>query len=93
MRANLLRSVSHDLRTPLASILGASSTLLENELGEETRLGEGRVNFRALFEKLRALGYDSWVTIEREIDGEQQEKDVCHARDVLAAIIGEVYGG
>lgn len=37
MRANLLRSVSHDLRTPLASILGASSTLLENELGEETR--------------------------------------------------------
>ena len=37
MRANLLRSVSHDLRTPLSSILGASSTLLENELGEETR--------------------------------------------------------
>lgn len=30
MRANLLRSVSHDLRTPLASIQGASSTLLEN---------------------------------------------------------------
>lgn len=30
MRANLLRSISHDLRTPLASILGASSTLLEN---------------------------------------------------------------
>ena len=30
MRANLLRSVSHDLRTPLASILGASSALLEN---------------------------------------------------------------
>ena len=37
MRANLLRSVSHDLRTPLASLLGASSTLLENELPEETR--------------------------------------------------------
>lgn len=36
MRANLLRSVSHDLRTPLASILGASSTLLENELPAET---------------------------------------------------------
>lgn len=30
MRANLLRSVSHDIRTPLASIMGASSTLLEN---------------------------------------------------------------
>lgn len=31
LRANLLRSVSHDLRTPLASILGASSVLLEQK--------------------------------------------------------------
>ena len=30
MRANLLRSVSHDIRTPLTSIIGATSTLLEN---------------------------------------------------------------
>ena len=30
MRANLLRSVSHDIRTPLTSIMGATSTLLEN---------------------------------------------------------------
>ena len=31
MRVNLLRSLSHDLRTPLASILGASSVLLEQK--------------------------------------------------------------
>lgn len=31
MRANLLRSVSHDLRTPLTSIIGASSLLMEGE--------------------------------------------------------------
>ena len=30
-RGNLLRAVSHDLRTPLTSILGASSAILENE--------------------------------------------------------------
>ena len=30
MRANLLRAVSHDLRTPLTSIYGASSTVVEN---------------------------------------------------------------
>jgi len=30
-RGNLLRAVSHDLRTPLTSILGASSTILEND--------------------------------------------------------------
>ena len=30
MRANLLRSVSHDLRTPLTSIVGSTSAVLEN---------------------------------------------------------------
>ncbi len=30
MRANLLRAISHDLRTPLTSIYGASTTVIEN---------------------------------------------------------------
>ena len=30
MRSNLLRAVSHDLRTPLTSIYGATSTIIEN---------------------------------------------------------------
>lgn len=30
-RSNLLRAISHDLRTPLTGILGASSAILENE--------------------------------------------------------------
>jgi len=30
MRSNLLRAISHDLRTPLTGILGASSAILEN---------------------------------------------------------------
>jgi len=40
MRANLLRAVSHDLRTPLTGIIGASSSYLENE--EELNIGEKR---------------------------------------------------
>lgn len=37
LRGNLLRSVSHDLRTPLTGILGSTETLLENEeLPKET---------------------------------------------------------
>ena len=39
LRANLLRAVSHDLRTPLTGIIGSSSSYLENyrELSEEDR--------------------------------------------------------
>jgi len=37
MRSNLLRAVSHDLRTPLTGIWGASSTILENSLDIPTR--------------------------------------------------------
>ena len=38
MRATLLRAVSHDLRTPLTTIYGSSSLLLENrEIDEEQR--------------------------------------------------------
>ena len=40
MRANLLRAVSHDLRTPLTSIIGASAAYIENtkQLKEEEKL-------------------------------------------------------
>ena len=40
MRGNLLRAVSHDIRTPLTSIVGATSLLLENdkELSSEQKL-------------------------------------------------------
>lgn len=31
MRANLLRAVSHDIRTPLTTIYGSASTLIENQ--------------------------------------------------------------
>lgn len=64
-----------------------------HDLGAETRIGEGKVNFRALFEKLHELGYDSHVTIEREIEGDQQLADVLDARQYLNTIISQVYGG
>lgn len=40
MRANLLRAVSHDLRTPLTTIYGSSSTIIENKdnLTQEQKL-------------------------------------------------------
>ncbi len=45
MRANLLRAVSHDLRTPLTTIYGSSTTLLENSDAmtqeQKTKIAEG----------------------------------------------------
>jgi two-component system sensor histidine kinase KdpD len=37
LRGTLLRSVSHDLRTPLAAITGAASTLLEDRVTDASR--------------------------------------------------------
>ena len=57
-------------------------------LGRETALGEGQVNFPALIAKLKTLGYDGPVTVEREIDGEQQIADILKAKKLLLACIG-----
>ena len=63
-----------------------------HDLGMETAIGEGKVDFSAVFRKLRALGYDSWITIEREIEGDQQITDILSARDYLQNLIQEIYG-
>ena len=63
-----------------------------HDLGVETAIGEGRVDFSGVFRKLHDLGYDSWVTIEREIEGDQQLVDILNARDYLNGIIESIYG-
>ena len=63
-----------------------------HDLGCETRIGDGKVDFKALFKKLHELGSDSYVTIEREIEGEQQLSDIKEAREYLQNIINETYG-
>ena len=64
-----------------------------HDLGMETPVGRGKVDFPSLFQKLHALGYDGVVTIEREISGEQQTKDIMEAKAYLQAVIDRVYGG
>ncbi len=64
-----------------------------HDLGKETRIGDGKVDFKALFKKLHELRYDGYVTIEREISGEQQTEDIRHAKKYLGDIIDEIYGG
>ena len=57
------------------------------KLGEETPLGEGKVNFPAFVAKLKECGYDGVLTIEREISGEQQTKDIIAGKAFLETLI------
>lgn len=45
-------------------------------LGKEVPIGQGKVDFPLLFKKLKTLDYQGPVTIEREISGPQQMKDI-----------------
>ena len=56
-------------------------------LGMETPLGEGKVNIPRLVSKLKELGYDGPLTIEREISGEQQTTDILAAKRLLEQLI------
>lgn len=53
------------------------------QLGEEKAMGEGKVNFPRLLAGLKSLGYTGALTIEREISGEQQIKDIHTAIGLL----------
>ena len=48
------------------------------------------MDFRALFTRLKQLGYNAPVTIEREIDGDQQLRDILYAREYLEQILREI---
>ena len=56
-------------------------------LGEEKALGEGRVNFPVFIGKLKTLGYNGALTIEREISGDKQIKDILKAKELLESLI------
>ena len=61
-----------------------------HDLGEETAIGKGKVDFRGVISKLYDLGYDAYVTIEREISGDEQVRDILAAKEYLGSLIEEV---
>ncbi len=59
-----------------------------NETGaNETPLGEGAVNYPAFIKKLKEVGYDGYLTIEREISGEKQKIDIANGKKYLETLI------
>lgn len=57
------------------------------KLGMETPLGQGKANFPCLLARLKEIGYDGDITIEREISGEEQKKDILSAKALLETLI------
>lgn len=87
MRANLLRSVSHDIRTPLTSIVGSTSTVLENP-------GLSRAEQEALLKDVRSeaqwliRAVENLLSITRMGDGQARiTKDVEAAEEILGEAV------
>ena len=59
-----------------------------HDLGEETVVGHGKVNFPLFIERLKEIGYNGTLIIEREIWGEQQIKDINDTKIYLEELIG-----
>ena len=55
----------------------------KGELGKEYPLGEGDVGVEDFINKLKEIGYTGPLTIEREIAGEEQIKDILKAKKLL----------
>ena len=56
-------------------------------LGKEVALGKGKVNFPLLIPRLYKLGFRGALTIEREISGPRQTRDINRARKLLEDIV------
>jgi len=52
-------------------------------LGIEVPVGKGEVDFPLLISRLKEKGFRGPITIEREISGEQQKKDILEAKKFL----------
>ena len=61
-----------------------------DNLGHEHKVGTGRVNFDYIIRKLHSFGYKGPLTIEREITGEQQRKDIIDTIQYLENILKSI---
>lgn len=60
----------------------------EGKLGTETPLGQGDVGIDKFIATLKKIGYEGPLTIEREITGEEQKRDIIEAIELLEELRG-----
>ena len=61
----------------------------KGELGKEYPLGEGDVGIEKFINKLRKIGYTGHLTIEREISGQKQIRDILKAKELLQKLVNK----
>jgi len=61
----------------------------KGELGREYPLGEGDVGIEDFINKLKKIGYTGPLTIEREISGERQMRDILEAKELLERLVSK----
>ena len=59
------------------------------ELGKEYPLKEGDVGIEKFIDKLKKIGYTGPLTIEREISGEKQMRDILQAKKLLKKLVNK----
>ena len=60
------------------------------ELGREVKVGAGKVNFPVFLRALKAHGFDGSLTIEREIEGDEQIRDILETQQYLNELIRQL---
>lgn len=56
-------------------------------LGREVPIGQGKVNFPVFIKKLKEAGYRGPLTIEREIEGAEQTRDILASKAFLEKLL------
>ncbi len=59
-------------------------------LGREMPIGKGKVDFPRLIKKLNEIGYNGPLTIEREITGDEQIKDIKESKAYIERLLNEI---
>jgi L-ribulose-5-phosphate 3-epimerase len=67
---------------------GSSASLKPDEYIREVPLGEGAVDFPAYLAALKDIGFDGFLTIEREV-GDKPEEDIRRAVQFLSRALGQ----
>ena len=66
-QTRIIASISHDIKTPLTSIIGYSSLLKDQNLNEEARKYNERINEKALNIKEILLSFDDYLLNQEEL--------------------------